>query len=98
MNFIEELFNGKIRPFDQTMDYKNGCDKAVKDLLESEKSLTDFLNALPNATKEQELLLQMINAQGELSDFTEIQRFICGFRLGARFVMDTFVTSQNDIT
>lgn len=47
MNIIEELFNGDINPFEQKIDYKNKHEKSVKDLLESEKSLTDFFNTIP---------------------------------------------------
>lgn len=33
----------------------------------------------------------MINAQSELSFYTETQRFVDGFRHGARFILDTFI-------
>jgi len=36
----------------------------------------------------------MINAQSEISSFAEIEKFIEGFRLGAKFVLDTFVIQQ----
>ena len=96
MNIIERLYNGNIRPFAEKIDYENDCEKAVNDLLDSEKSLTDFLNYLPNATKEKKLLLQLIRSQDELGRYIETQRFICGFRLGARFVLDTFVVTQEE--
>lgn len=33
----------------------------------------------------------MVNAQNELSHFSEMEKFLEGFQLGARFVLDTFV-------
>ncbi len=39
----------------------------------------------------------MINAQSELSQFSEIERFIEGFRLGAGIMLDTFILPQQSV-
>lgn len=97
MNVLEELYHGNIRPnekqFDRTSQYAKFCEI----LTENERRLTTFLKALPNAEEEQDLLSQMINAQAEVSGYSETERFIEGFRLGARFTLDTFVLPDNSV-
>ena len=96
MNIIEELYNGNIRPFADKVDSSDYYEEVITKLLDIENSLSSFLGSLPNATKEQELFLQLIDSQGELSSYSETQRFIRGFSLGARFMMDTFIVSQQN--
>lgn len=36
-------------------------------------------------------------AQSEVSNYTEMERFIEGFRLGARFMLDAFVMPDNSV-
>lgn len=97
MNVLEELYHGNIRPnekqFDRTSQYARFCEI----LTENERKLTAFLKALPNAEEEQHLLSQMINAQAEISGYSETERFIEGFRLGARFMLDAFVMPDNSV-
>lgn len=38
-----------------------------------------------------------MNAQAEVSGYSEMERFIEGFRLGARFMLDTFVMPDNSV-
>jgi len=38
-----------------------------------------------------------MNAQGEVLAFCEQERFIEGFRLGARFMLDTFLVPENRV-
>lgn len=98
MNIIEELYYGNIRPNERqirhTAQYLKLCNIAT----DTERKLAAFLADLPDAENEKHLLLQMINAQAEISDYTETRRFVEGFRLGAQFVFDIFDLPNNSIS
>lgn len=97
MTILEDLYYGNINPNEKCFDRKSKYAEFVKILSDNEEKLTTFLNALPNAEAEQHLLSQMINAQSELSQFSEIERFIEGFRLGSGIMLDTFILPQQSV-
>jgi len=97
VNILEELYHGNVRPSDKQFDRTSQYAKFCKILFENERQLTAFLAAIPNADNELHLLSQMINAQVEISGYNEIERFIEGFRLGARFMRDIFVMPDNSV-
>ena len=88
-NFIEELYYGNIDP--QTRGY---CPKSPV------KKVSDSLNALEEKLSEQlagdnkDLFLRFRNAYAEFMGECELDTFITGFRLGARFMMDTFLSDE----
>lgn len=86
-NFIEELFYGNIDP--QARGYtKDSNIRKVSDKINViEEQLTNTLNK-----EEITLFLDFVNAHCELSAESSLDSFIVGFRLGARFVYDTFVS------
>ena len=94
---MEELFYGNINPNEKKFERCSEYAKLCKIMTDNGQTLTGFLAALPNAEKEQHLLSQMIRAQGEVSRYSETERFIEGFRLGARFMLDTFVMPSNGV-
>lgn len=87
-NFIEELFYGNIDP--QARGYKNESHirKVADKINEIEEQLSTKLNK-----EEKTLFLEFVNANSELSAESGLDSFIVGFRLGARFVYDTFVSN-----
>lgn len=97
MNILEELYFGNINPNEKKFERSSGYAKFCKIMTDNEHKLTEFLAALPNAENEQHLLTQMINAQSEVSGYSETERFIEGFRLGARFMLDMFVMPDNSV-
>lgn len=97
MNVLKELYHGNVRPSDKQFDRTSQYAKFCEILTENVRQLTAFLNAMPNAEKELHLLSQMVNAQAEVSGYSEMERFIEGFRLGARFMLDTFVMPDNSV-
>ena len=84
-NFIEELFFGNLDP--QRREYtKDSCIvKASGNINDLEEKLTERLQG-----ENKELFLDFCNAYGELMGEAEIDSFITGFRMGARFAYDTF--------
>lgn len=97
MNVLEELYHGNVRPNDKQFDRTSQYAKFCEILTDNERQLTTFLAALPNAETEQHLLSQMINVQAEVSGYNDMERFIEGFRLGARLMLDTFVMPDNSV-
>ncbi|MPM44672.1 hypothetical protein SDC9_91351 [bioreactor metagenome] len=97
MNFLEDLYYGNINPTEKCFDRKSEYAKHAKIVVDSEEELTAFLNALPHAEKEQHILSQMINSQSEITQFSEFERFIEGFRYGASIMLETFILPQQNV-
>ena len=88
-NFIKELYYGNIDP--QARGFKNGSylKKQMTILSESEAMLTDRLTG-----DEKKAFLTYVNAWAVVLSESELDAFIVGFRLGARFCYDTFVSDS----
>lgn len=97
MKVLEDLYYGNINPYEKCFDCKSEYAKFAKIIIENEKKLMAFLNALPNAKEEQHLFSQMINAHAEITQFSEFERFVEGFRLGASIMLETFVLPQKSV-
>jgi len=97
MTVLEDLYYGNLEPNAKCFGKNTGYMKFSKIVTDNAEKLTDFLEKLPNAEEERHLLSQMINAQNEVSDFLELERFIEGFRLGASFMLETFIAPQQSV-
>ena len=86
-NIIEELYYGKIDPQDRGYRPKRPAKKASDSLNDLEEKLTEQLAGEITA-----LFLRFFNAFAEFMGDSELDTFITGFRLGARFMMDTFLS------
>ena len=94
MNILEEMYYGNIRPISKCFDRSSPYGKLVKIISDNEKKLNTYLNTIPEAKEEQYLFSQLMNAQGEVSGISDLERFIEGFQLGARFMLDTFLSER----
>ncbi len=85
-NFIEELFYNNIDP--QARMVRNGSN-----LQKQFGLLSDYEEQLTRTLKDEErkLFLSFVNAVSEVQAESQLDSFMVGFRLGARFVFDTFV-------
>lgn len=86
-NFIEELFYGNIDPQARGYTKDSNIRKISDKINDIEEQLTYKLNK-----DEKDLFLNFVNAHSELYAESSLDSFIVGFRLGARFVYDTFVS------
>ena len=88
-SFIEELFYNNINP--QVRMVRNGSNlqKQMEILANCEERLTRKL-----AGDDKKAFLAFVNAVGEVQGESQLDSFIVGFRLGARFAFDTFVDNQ----
>lgn len=87
--FIEEFYYGNIDP--QTRGFRKGTRivKVSENINEIEEKLTERLN-----DEEKKLFLDFCNAYAELMGTSNLDSFIVGFRLGARLIMDTFMSED----
>ena len=84
-NIIEELYYGKIDPQDRGYRSKSPAKKASDSLNDLEEKL---------AGENKALFLRFCNAYAEFMGESEIDTFITGFRFGARFMLDTFLSDD----
>ena len=88
-NVIEELYYGNVDPQDHGYHPKSPVKKASDSLNDLEEKLTEQL-----ADENKTLFLRFCNAYAEFMGESELDTFITGFRLGARFMMDTFLSDD----
>ena len=89
-SIIEELYYGNIDPQDRGYRPQSPCEKGRHDSLNDlEEKLTEQL-----AGENKALFLRFCNAYAEFMGESELDTFITGFRLGARFMMDTFLSDD----
>ncbi len=85
--FIEDFYYGNIEPQEFCSELKNELKKKLSSLTEKEESLTSRLSG-----KEKDLFVTYISTYNDFLTVTITDSFISGFRLGAKFTYDTFVT------
>ena len=88
-NFIEEIYYGNIDPQARSFEQNKKVQRDMQMLNESEDFLTNKLSG-----EEKKRFLQYVDAWGSVNGESTLDSFITGFRLGAQFVFDTFVTTK----
>lgn len=89
-NIISELYHGNVHPENTVFT----ADSEYAGYLKTVTHNQDKLNAVLG-DEEKELLTELIAAESDLRCGSEEDAFIKGFRIGARFILDTFVLSLN---
>ena len=87
-NIITELYYGNIDPQVRGFKKDSYLQKQMSILSKSEAELTDKLDG-----EVKKAFLSFANASNIILGESELDSFIVGFRLGARFIYDTFVDS-----
>ena len=88
-NIIEERYYGNIDPQDHGYRPKSTVKKAPDSRTELEEKLTE-----QPAGENKAMFLRFCNAYAEFMGESELDTFITGFRFGARFMMDTFLSDD----
>ena len=91
-NFIEELYYENIEPQNVKSKENKSYSREMKILSENEDVL---LEKLPEEDKK--LFLEYVDAWGIVDGESVVDSFIIGFRFGAKFTYDTFVSVESDI-
>ena len=89
-NFIEELYYGNINPQDSGFEQDESVQRELQTISENEDWLTEHL-----AGEEKKRFLDFADAWSAYNGDATLGGFITGFRLGARFVLDTFVLPES---
>ena len=85
--FIEEFYYGNIDPQECCSELKNELKKKLCVLTEKEEEFNSRLIG-----EEKDLFVNYISAYNDFLTVSIADSFISGFRLGAKFAHDTFVT------
>ena len=88
-NFIEEFYYGNINPQARSSEQNKKVQRDMETLTDNEDFLTDKLSG-----EEKKRFLQYVDAWASVNGESTLDSFITGFRLGAQFTFDTFVTSK----
>ena len=88
-NFIEEFYYGNIDPQARSFEQNKKVQRDMEILTASEDFLADKLSG-----EEKKRFLQYVDAWAGVNGESTLDSFITGFRLGAQFTFDTFVTSK----
>ena len=88
-NFIEEFYYGNIDPQARSFEQNPKVQRDMEILTNNEDLLMDKLYG-----EEKKRLLQYVDAWAAVNGESTLDSFITGFRLGAQFMFDTFVTTK----
>ena len=88
-NIIEELFYGNIDPQARAVKKDSHIQKQMTILANSESLLNEKLTG-----EEKKVFASFVDASSVILGKSELDSFMLGFRLGARFVYDTFVDTK----
>ena len=88
-NFIEEFYYGNIDPQARSSEQNKKVQRDMQILTNNEDFLMDKLSG-----EEKKRFLQYVDAWASVNGESTLDSFITGFRLGAQFAFDTFVTSK----
>ena len=87
--FIEEFYYGNIDPQARSTKQNKTVQKQMEVLMNTEEQLT---NALQDEQKK--WFLDFSNAWSIVNGESNLDSFIMGFRLGANFAYDTFISTE----
>ena len=91
MKILEELWYGNVTPGERSVEKVDRLWNLGKLILQNEEELAPLLSE-----KAKEVLEKLRDNQSELNDLNECEVFVCGFRLGARIMLEVLVDGINE--
>ena len=88
-DFIKEFYYGNIDPQARSTRCNKAVSKEMSMLSETEEYLTNKLK-----DEEKSKFLDHVNAWSVVNGESNLDSFIVGFRLGAKFTYDTFISDS----
>lgn len=85
--FIEDFYYGNIEPQELNSELAGKLSKKLNALTEKEEQITAKLT-----DEDKDMFIDYVNIYNEFLSLSNSNSFISGFRLGAKFTYDTFVT------
>ena len=89
MKILEELWYGNVSPGERGMEKGSQLWKLCRLILQNEEELAPLLSE-----EAKEVLAKLRDNQSEMSDLNEREAFVCGFRLGARTMLEVLDVSD----
>ena len=83
---LEDLYFGEIQPNMSNYHDNPRWKKSAQIVAENEEILLKLLEG-----KEKKLFLDLIDAQSEVDGNTAVEKFILGFKLGARIIAESII-------
>lgn len=80
---LRQLYDGDIRPMEGTCPIDQECKK----LLEQYEKRNDLLSGMLSE-QGKVLLEEMIDFRVQMNHFKNVDEFVCGFKLGAKFILE----------
>ena len=87
--FIEEFYYGNIDPQARSTKQNKTVQKQMEVLMKTEELLTSALK-----DEQKKWFLDFSNAWSVVNGESTLDSFIMGFRLGANFIYDAFISSE----
>ena len=87
--FIEEFYYGNPDPQARSTMQNETVQKQMEVLMLNEDYLTENLSG-----ESKKRFLEFVNARGVVNGESNLDSFIMGFRLGANFTYDTFLSEE----
>ena len=88
-NFIEEFYYGNLDPQARSTKENKTVQKQMEILMLNEDFLTENLSG-----ESKKKFLEFCNAWSVVNSESNLDSFIMGFRLGAKFTYDTFINEN----
>ncbi len=83
MKILEELWYGNVAPCERSVEKGSRLWRLGRLIQQNEEELAPLLSE-----KAKEVLEKLRDNQSELNDVNECAVFVCGFRLGARIMLE----------
>ena len=87
--FIEQFYYGNIEPQERSTRMNDVVQKKLEIMVNNEELLTKALT-----DEKKQWFLDYVDAWHEVNSESNLDSFIMGFRLGAVFTYDTFVSTE----
>lgn len=97
LNIIEELYLGNIHPVIESVERSSEYERFLSIISNNEKKLSAYFEQHSNTEDERRWFSTLAGAYSEIVDFYSKDRFIKGFQLGAKFMLDTFILPQQSV-
>ena len=82
---LRELYSGHLHPFAMKFEKDEKTLTLVERSLVLEQEITEMLDEAGR-----EKFTEFMRIDGDLEDVQRFQSFVCGYRIGARLMLDTF--------
>lgn len=96
MSVLQDIFYGRLRPFERSISAHPDYVRVVKSIQEDEKVLHELLNSNPKIGEELELYYKIQESYTKLSSIMELERFKDGLLLGVSMMIELALLTEKE--